>query len=587
MKNFKRLTAIVLAFIIIALTLPTISVFAADADARYGRTKLNADQKYVYDALVTGCKDAKADIKIDISGKNIDFNKDLGFIFNMFYSDYPEYFWVTGGWSAGYEQKGSTITLTMQPTYYMTGGTLTSAKSAYNSKVTELTSGLSGKSDYEKSKIIHDRVIDTVTYVSRDGNDQNAYNALVEGKAVCNGYARAYQHLMNEVGIPTWFVRGSSINPATNTSIGHAWNIVKLDGQWYYTDVTWDDQGESTFYEYLNITTPKMAQGHTLDADYAALVPQANTTDANFYKKEGREFNSYDQVRLIDLLKKDNNKTQIYIDGDINNFLSSVNSNLLSIGEQLGGKGAFQVSYGVSILKNAIILNVVVVSENHSHKAQTTVSQVAATCLANGTKTHYICDCGLKFLDKACTQQVTNESQLEIKASSHTPSGWKNNASNHWKECTKCGSETANTRAAHSDGNKDNKCDTCSYALPVADANGNITIGGGTSGGNSSTSSNQTTSQNSDNQNNTSSVDSNTSSGNESTVTTESTEETTSSENETVITDETASTYEESYLYAGTQPNNAALKWILICGGAAAVVAAGIAVAIILIKKNK
>lgn len=229
MKNFKRITAVVLAFVIIALTLPTITVFAADADARYGRTKLTADQQYVYDALVTGCKDAKADIKIDISGKSIDFNKDLSFIFNMFYSDYPEYFWVTGGWGAGFEQKGSTITLTMQPTYSFTGSALTSAKSAYNAKVDELSKGLSGKSDYEKSKIIHDRLIDTVTYVSTN-NDQNAYGALVEGKAVCNGYARAYQHLMNKAGIPTWFVRGSSINPSTGTSIGHAWNIVKLDG---------------------------------------------------------------------------------------------------------------------------------------------------------------------------------------------------------------------------------------------------------------------------------------------------------------------------------------------------------------------
>ena len=62
MKNLKRLTAIVLTLLIFALTLPTVSVFAADSDMRYGRTKLiNADQQYVYDALVAGCKDAKAE----------------------------------------------------------------------------------------------------------------------------------------------------------------------------------------------------------------------------------------------------------------------------------------------------------------------------------------------------------------------------------------------------------------------------------------------------------------------------------------------------------------------------------------------
>jgi len=588
MKNFKRLTAIVLAFVIIALTLPTISVFAADADARYGRTKLSTDEQYVYDALVVGCKDAKADIKIDITGRAIECTQEhLGKIYDIFYSDYPEYFWVTNGWGAGCAQNGSTVTLTMQPVYSMTGSTLNTAKSKYEAKVSELTNGLSGKSDYEKSKIIHDRVIDTVTYVSRPGNDQNAYNALVEGKAVCNGYARAYQHLMNEVGIPTWFVTGSSINPNTNTPEPHAWNLAKIDGQWYYTDVTWDDQGENTFYEYLNITTSKMAQGHTLDADYAALVPQATATDANFYKKEGREFSGYDQAKLVSLLKKDNNKTQIYIDGSVDSFVSSLNSNLESIATDLGATGSYSVSYNMSKLSNALIINMVVISGDHTHSVKTTVAQKDATCLSPGTKTYYICDCGLKFLDQACTQQITDDKQLNITAKSHTPSGWKNDASNHWTECTKCGSETINTRSAHSDNNKDNKCDTCGYALPVADSNGNIVISGGSTDNNSSSNSNNQSQNQKPNNNNTvtSSTNNDASSESEAELTTD--EDITIDENIIVDTDEATSTYEESYLYSGGNPDGTALKWIIICGVAALFVAAAATVAVILINKKR
>lgn len=592
MKNFKRITAVVLAFVIIALTLPTITVFAADADARYGRTKLTADQQYVYDALVTGCKDAKADIKIDISGKSIDFNKDLSFIFNMFYSDYPEYFWVTGGWGAGFEQKGSTITLTMQPTYSFTGSALTSAKSAYNAKVDELSKGLSGKSDYEKSKIIHDRLIDTVTYVSTN-NDQNAYGALVEGKAVCNGYARAYQHLMNKAGIPTWFVRGSSINPSTGTSIGHAWNIVKLDGKWYYTDVTWDDQGENTFYEYLNITTSKMKQGHTLDAEYEKLVPQATATDANFYKKENREFSGYDQARLVELLKKDNNTTQIYItNGDVNGFLANLKANLLTVAKQLGASGSFSVSYGGNSLKNAVIINVVVISEGHTHKTKTTVPQVNASCLANGKKAYYVCDCGLKFSDSACTKQISSDSELEIPALSHTPSGWKNDAANHWKECTKCGSETANTRGSHADKNKDYKCDTCGYSLPKPDQSGNVVIGGGTaadntSSNNSSGNANTTPSTpstpttSSKDETPTTSVD-DTSSETESKVETDVPNNDTTTDNDNVTQNETI----EEIIYEDEKPNGDAMTWILICGAAALVITAGIVITVVIVKKK-
>ena len=589
MKNIKRLAAITLTLVILVLSIPVMSVTAADTDMRYGRTKLTADQQYVYDALVAGCKDAKAEIKIDISGKSIDFNNDLSFIYNMFYSDYPEYFWVTGGWGAGYEQKGSTVTLTMKPSYSMTGSTLSTAKSKYNAKVNELTNGLSGKSDYEKSKIIHDRLIDTVTYTSTN-NDQNAYGALVEGKAVCNGYARAYQHLMNTAGIPTWFVRGSSINPSTGTPIGHAWNLVKLDSKWYYTDVTWDDQGANTFYEYLNMTTAKMAQGHTLDDEYAKLVPQATSTDANFYKKEGREFSGYDQAKLVELLKKDNNTTQIYItNGDVSGFLANLKTNLLTVAKQLGASGSFSVSYGANSLKDAVIINVVVISEGHTHKAKTTVPQVNASCLANGTKAYYICDCGLKFSDSACKKQISSESELTIPASSHTPSSWKNDATNHWKECTKCGSETANTRDSHADSNKDYKCDTCGYALPKADESGNIIVDSGTSG-------NDSTSDGGNSTNNDSGSDSQTSSPDGADQPNDNPVENQPEEDHNAIPDddsqetigatdegnEAESSKDDS---KGDKSKNNTLTFVLI--GVGVLVAAGIAVAIIFVIKKK
>ena len=587
MLNIKRIVAVLLTVLVFVLALPTVSVFAADADMNYGRKQLTADQQYVYDALVKGCKDAKENIEIDISGKNIDFNNDLNKILSMFYSDTPEYFWYNGGYSGSVEIKGSNVKLTISLTYSMTGSSLTSAKSAYNSKVSELTSDLDGKSDYEKAKILHDRLCDTVTYVSTN-NDQNAYGALVEGKAVCNGYARAYQHLLKEVGIPAWYVRGVSVNPATNTQIGHAWNTAKLDGKWYYTDVTWDDQGATIFYEYLNVTTEKIMKDHALDPEYQGLVPKATDTAANYYKIEGREFSKYDQAKLVELLKKDNNKTQIYVNGDVNSFLNAVGNDLLTIGKKLGGKGAFQVSYSASTLKNAVILNVIVISENHIHKPKTTVKQEDATCLTNGTKAHYICDCGLKFSDSACTKQIY-DSDLLIPAKAHTTSGWKNDATSHWKECTVCGSETANTRAEHNDSNKDNKCDTCQYALPVADESGNIVIGGGTN-----------TNDNSGSADNTPSTSSKPTTSSKDEIPTSSVEGTTDNIESNVDGDESSddSTLEndaatggiieeiEEMIYDDAEPDNSAMMWIIICGGAAVFVAAGVTALVVLIKKK-
>ncbi len=568
MKNFKRVIIVFLAFFIIMLSLPSFSVFAADADMRYGRTKLSGDLQYIYDELAKGCESAKSEIQINLNGRNVELNQDLlTKICTLVYSDYPEYFWFNGGYSASFN---GTV-LTIMPTYTITGSALTSAKSAYTAKVNELTNGLSGKSDYEKSKILHDRLIDTATFTSTS-NDQNAYGALVEGKAVCNGYARAYQHLMNKVGVPTWFVRGTSINPTTNTPIAHAWNIAKINGNWYYTDVTWDDQNQYTFYEYFNITTARMAESHTLESLYAQLVPNATATAANYYIKEGREFITYDQNKFVNLLKQDNNKTQIYINGNVNSFLSSIN--LENLGTALGASGTYYISCIPYQLNHAVILSVVIISGDHTHKA-TAVPQANANCLTNGKKAHFTCECGLKFLDNACTNQTT-DSELTIPAIPHTVLAYKNDATGHWKECTVCGIEIANTRGAHFDQNNDNKCDTCIYAVPVADANGNIVMGGNNLNNNNSSST--AASDNTNSQSQAADTTNNIDAAENAQVSTS------QSDN---FTSEPISNNDEHYLYVGANVNNTVLKWIIICVISAAIITAGVAVTIVLIIKKK
>lgn len=596
MKYLKRISALLLAVIILALLLPNATVFAAGTDMRYGRTVLGkmtngSNLQTIYDKLVTACS-GNSPVAVDID-KNLNItHKQLVTTYQMFYRDYPEYFWiVNGGWGSSCIPDSdnnieNNIMLSIVPAYIEEIKNLAAAKTAYNQKVNELISGLNGKSDYEKSKVLHDKLIDTVTYEITD-KDQTSYGALVEGKAVCNGYTRAYQHLLQEVGIASWYVSGSRKSPGSATSEPHAWNLVKIDGSWYYTDVTWDDQIDKTFYSYFNITTKQLKAEHTI-GDYEQYLPNATATAANFYIKENRVFDSYNQTELVNLLKKDNNKTQIYTTGNPYSFMSSIEIYKIALASALGAEGSFSISIPYSVLGNGIMLNVIITGQDHVCSPKATVPQVNATCLTNGKKAYYTCDCGLKFLDSACTQQINNDNELEITTISHTPSGWKNDASSHWKECTKCGTESLNTRSSHNDNNKDNKCDTCGYALPVADSNGNIVISGGPTSDNSN---NQTPSKKPNNNNSiTSSTDNNSlkESKKESEIEIISPEENiTSFENIIVDTDETTSTYKESYLYCGARPDGIALKWILICGGVAIVVAAGIAVAVVLITKKK
>ena len=98
-----------------------------------------------------------------------------------------------------------------------------------------------GMSDYEIAKALHDYLVLNNEYDMRyySGNiptiSYTAYGALVNRTSVCAGYALAYQHLMEDAGIPCEYVTGMTTNGY------HAWNIIHIGGEWYHVDATWDD----------------------------------------------------------------------------------------------------------------------------------------------------------------------------------------------------------------------------------------------------------------------------------------------------------------------------------------------------------
>lgn len=128
-----------------------------------------------------------------------------------------------------------------------------------------------GKSEYEKIKLVHDYLIDNVEYDSTISEDNiyDIYGALVSKKCVCEGYAKAFQYIMNEIGIENTIVIGTGTNSKGQTE-SHAWNYVELNGNWYAVDVTWDDPvitggGILTFkskYEYFLKGSKKMNENH-------------------------------------------------------------------------------------------------------------------------------------------------------------------------------------------------------------------------------------------------------------------------------------------------------------------------------------
>ncbi len=117
--------------------------------------------------------------------------------------------------------------------------------------------------DYEKELAIHDYIVTNCEYGYVDYSNDYAYRAygvLVQGKAVCNGYAEAMALLLNCVGIENEIMTGWA-----NGEL-HAWNRVKLDGKWYQVDSTWDDpipdRGSFAGHEFFNVTDDIMDDTH-------------------------------------------------------------------------------------------------------------------------------------------------------------------------------------------------------------------------------------------------------------------------------------------------------------------------------------
>ena len=105
----------------------------------------------------------------------------------------------------------------------------------------QIEADLSG-SDEEKIRGVHDYLVANLEYDSTISQDNiyNIYGALINQRTVCEGYARAFKAIMDDLRIPCLIACGTGQNSSGATE-SHAWNYVELDGKWYAMDVTWDD----------------------------------------------------------------------------------------------------------------------------------------------------------------------------------------------------------------------------------------------------------------------------------------------------------------------------------------------------------
>ena len=185
-------------------------------------------------------------------------------------------------------------------------------------------------SDVERIKAVHDWLVKNTTYVENyyelDDSRSFIYNLIFNKIAICQGYAVTFYVMMTELGIPCTIVSGEA-------GVLHAWNAVKLDGKWYYVDVTWDDpildnengnnypDGYNMSYQYLLCTYEQISKTHSED-DYRPNQPspkgEINSYNDLVYELAGYKgvyrINDEDDATEIAFVIEEPGRYMIYVD---------------------------------------------------------------------------------------------------------------------------------------------------------------------------------------------------------------------------------------------------------------------------------
>jgi transglutaminase/protease-like cytokinesis protein 3 len=185
-------------------------------------------------------------------------------------NDHPEVFWL----KSYYEYENFDYETGIWLTYTMSGDKLVTAKKEFNTAVDTISQSVPYGTECEREEYIHNYIINNCDYDEEaaesegvQGNENDAYGVFVDGKAVCEGYSKAFQILCNKADIDCIQLMGIV------DSDNHVWNCVKIGGDWYQIDVTWDDVDDfiDDSHEYFNLTDSLMYEEHTLSPKYSEI----------------------------------------------------------------------------------------------------------------------------------------------------------------------------------------------------------------------------------------------------------------------------------------------------------------------------
>ena len=282
-KSLAWLLIIILCLGLIPTNSASVPVYAAQEDVSSYGVQLTEVQREIYDALVEQYvgidglangdtaaftfQPTKSKTYSLQSELQTAFSRDLAYAVNAFIEDYPQLYWV-GGYSSSYSvaHSGATykvhaVTITFSNRFSVTESTISGFNSGVKNAVAEITNRLSaGATMFDKYMAIHDWICQKAYYSENGRTNPSGYpethtaypifEASEDSGVVCEGYAKAYKILCDQMQLECMLITGEAGSPGDYEA--HMWNKVLMsDGNWYVVDATWDDQNTGLCYDYF------------------------------------------------------------------------------------------------------------------------------------------------------------------------------------------------------------------------------------------------------------------------------------------------------------------------------------------------
>lgn len=325
--------------------------------------QLNEEEQRVYRELLKGIRAREKDFYLTLSQDD-----SIDRCYHAVLKDHPEIFWVHNHEKIYKTTYSDSDYCTFTPGYIYTESEISEIQNAMEAGFQEVSSLIpADASDYEKVRIVYTYVIDNTQYQASD-DDQSIAGVFWKKEAVCAGYAGAVQYLLERIGVPCIYVDGST----QGSTEGHAWNIVKLDGEYYYVDATNGDQPD-----FLNGNAAQLEEHKTIIYDYLCpfpeeyekkyirseelTVPDCTAKDMNFYVLNQGCFDGYEWETIYDYCKMrlDNGAAVVRFKFSNQEAFAAACNELLDNGEvqnvaqyYMKQNGLGQVEYHYGVLDN-------------------------------------------------------------------------------------------------------------------------------------------------------------------------------------------------------------------------------------------